>query len=135
MSRQRRRGRHRELRRTFHRRGLARQCLRRPVSPGKKPSLRNGPPAVLCHVELAVKTRVIPVLLLEDGGLVKTVQFKNASYVGDPINAVRIFCGKEVDELTLLDIGATRAGSGPNFDVLNDIVSEAFMPVAYGGGI
>jgi imidazole glycerol-phosphate synthase subunit HisF len=82
-----------------------------------------------------VKTRVIPVLLLEDGGLVKTVQFKNASYVGDPINAVRIFCGKEVDELTLLDIGATRTGSGPNFDVLNDIVSEAFMPVAYGGGI
>lgn len=82
-----------------------------------------------------MKTRVIPVLLLDSGGLVKTTRFKSPSYVGDPINAVKIFCGKEVDELALLDITATRRGGGPDFAVLNEIVTEAFMPVAYGGGI
>jgi len=82
-----------------------------------------------------VKTRVIPVLLLSEGRLVKTVKFQNPSYVGDPINAVRIFSGKEVDELTLLDIGASVAGTGPDFDAIAEIVTEAFMPIAYGGGI
>lgn len=82
-----------------------------------------------------MKTRVIPVLLLDGGGLVKTVKFKSPSYVGDPINVVKIFCGKEVDELALLDIGATRGGNGPDFGLLTEIVTEAFMPVAYGGGI
>lgn len=79
--------------------------------------------------------RVIPCLLLHHGGLVKTVRFKNPVYVGDPINAVKIFNDKEVDELMLLDIDATREGRGPNLDMLARIAREAFMPMAYGGGI
>ncbi|HWR53203.1 MAG TPA: AglZ/HisF2 family acetamidino modification protein [Bryobacteraceae bacterium] len=82
-----------------------------------------------------LRTRVIPCLLLRDGGLVKTVRFKDATYVGDPINAVRIFNEKEVDELAFLDIGATPSGAGPNFELLADIASEAFIPFGYGGGI
>ena len=82
-----------------------------------------------------MKTRVIPCLLLREGGLVKTVKFKDPSYVGDPINAVKIFNTKEVDELVVLDIGATAEGRAPDFEAILDIVSEAFMPVAYGGGI
>lgn len=82
-----------------------------------------------------MKTRVIPCLLMREGGLVKTVKFKDPSYVGDPINAVKIFNNKEVDELVVLDIGATAENREPDFDVLQDIVSEAFMPVAYGGGV
>lgn len=78
---------------------------------------------------------MIPCLLLRNGGLVKTVKFAAAKYVGDPINAVRIFNEKEVDELAFLDISATPAGRGPNFDLLEDIASEAFMPFGYGGGI
>lgn len=80
-------------------------------------------------------TRIIPTLLLEDGGLVKTIKFKNPKYVGDPINAVRIFNEKEVDELVLLDIAATRQGKEPNYYEIEQIVSEAFMPIGYGGGI
>ena len=79
--------------------------------------------------------RIIPVLLLQDGGLVKTVRFSDPRYVGDPINAVRIFNDKQVDELVLLDIDATRAGRGPDESALEEIAGEAFMPVAYGGGI
>ena len=82
-----------------------------------------------------LKTRVVPCLLLRNGGLVKTVRFKDPKYVGDPINAVRIFNEKEVDELVFLDISATPANRGPNFELLNDIASEAFMPFGYGGGI
>jgi cyclase len=81
------------------------------------------------------KTRVIPVLLLRGKGLVKTVKFKDAKYVGDPINTVRIFNEKEVDELVFLDITATPEGRGPDFALLEDIAGEAFMPMAYGGGI
>jgi cyclase len=79
--------------------------------------------------------RVIPFLLLKGRGLVKTVRFKAPTYIGDPRNAVRIFNEKEVDELALLDIAATPEGRGPQFDLVREIVSEAFMPVAYGGGI
>ncbi len=79
--------------------------------------------------------RVIPCLLLRNGGLVKTVKFSNARYIGDPINAVRIFNDKEVDELVFLDIGERTATTGPNFALLADIASEAFMPFGYGGGI
>ena len=79
--------------------------------------------------------RVIPCLLLRNGGLVKTLRFSEPKYVGDPINAVRIFNDKEVDELVFLDIGASASGAGPNFELLADIASEAFMPFAYGGGI
>lgn len=81
------------------------------------------------------KTRVIPVLLLRGKGLVKTVKFKAPKYIGDPINSVRIFNEKEVDELVFLDITATPEGRGPDFDLLADIAGEAFMPMAYGGGI
>ena len=81
------------------------------------------------------KTRVIPVLLLRGKGLVKTVKFKDPKYIGDPINSVRIFNEKEVDELVFLDITATSEGRGPNFELLAEIAGEAFMPMAYGGGI
>ena len=79
--------------------------------------------------------RVIPTLLLRGGGLVKTVKFKNAKYLGDPRNTVKIFNDREVDELMLLDVTATSEQRRPRFDLIREIVSEAFMPVAYGGGI
>lgn len=82
-----------------------------------------------------LNVRVIPCLLLSNGGLVKTVGFESPRYVGDPINAVRIFNDKEVDELVFLDIEATPTGAGPGYELLADIASEAFMPFAYGGGI
>lgn len=82
-----------------------------------------------------LRSRVIPVLLVKDGGLVKTVKFNNPNYVGDPINTIRIFNEKEVDELVLLDIAATGKRSGPNFDLIKDVASECFMPLAYGGGL
>jgi cyclase len=77
----------------------------------------------------------MPCLLLSEAGLVKTVRFKKRTYVGDPINAVRIFNEKEVDELVLLDIDASRRGSLPDERLIEEIASEAFMPTAYGGGV
>jgi cyclase len=82
-----------------------------------------------------LKTRVIPCLLLRGAGLVKTVRFKDAKYVGDPINAIKIFNDKEVDELVLLDIAASREGRGPAFEKIAEVAGECFMPLAYGGGI
>jgi len=82
-----------------------------------------------------IKTRVIPVLLLKDNGLVKTVKFKDPKYIGDPINSIRIFNEKEVDELVFLDITATLMKKEPDFGLIYRIASEAFMPMAYGGGI
>jgi cyclase len=79
--------------------------------------------------------RIIPVLLLSDSGMVKTTKFSDPIYVGDPINAVRIFNAKEVDEIIILDIDATRFGRGPNFERIEQIASEAFMPLGYGGGV
>jgi cyclase len=79
--------------------------------------------------------RIIPVLLLAEGGLVKTVRFREPRYVGDPINAVRIFNDKQVDELMVLDIRATVDGRPPDESAIAEIVSEAFMPVGYGGGV
>jgi cyclase len=79
--------------------------------------------------------RVIPCLLLQDGGLVKTSRFKRPRYVGDPINAIRIFNEKYVDELVLLDIEASRTGREPDHDLLARIAGECFMPLCYGGGI
>jgi cyclase len=79
--------------------------------------------------------RIIPVLLLADGGLVKTVRFRDPRYVGDPINAVRIFNDKQVDELAVLDIRSSSHGRPPDEEAIAEIVSEAFMPVAYGGGV
>lgn len=82
-----------------------------------------------------VSVRVMPCLLLQGPELVKTVQFRDPKYLGDPRNAVRIFNEKEVDELVLLDIAATPEHRSLQFDLVKEIVSEAFMPVAYGGGI
>lgn len=82
-----------------------------------------------------LRHRVIPILLVKDHGLVKTTKFANPKYVGDPINAIRIFNEKEVDELALLDISATPGRRGPNFELVQDVASECFMPLAYGGGI
>jgi cyclase len=82
-----------------------------------------------------LRNRVIPCLLLKNQVLVKTVKFKNPIYVGDPVNAVRIFNEKEVDELVFLDITATVENRKPNFRLIEDIASECFMPFGYGGGI
>jgi cyclase len=82
-----------------------------------------------------LKTRVIPVLLLRGRGLVKTKRFRDAVYIGDPINAVKIFNDKQADELIFLDIEASKTKRDPNFDLLESIASEAFMPFGYGGGI
>ncbi len=82
-----------------------------------------------------LRTRVIPCLLLRNQGLVKTVRFSNPTYVGDPINAVRIFNDKEVDELIFLDITATMQKKPPQFDLIHDIATECFMPFGVGGGI
>lgn len=79
--------------------------------------------------------RIIPCLLYDGTGLVKTVKFKHPSYVGDPINAIKIYNDKEVDELILIDINASRQKRRPNFDKIADMASEAFMPFAYGGGV
>jgi imidazole glycerol-phosphate synthase subunit HisF len=82
-----------------------------------------------------IKTRVIPSLLIKNGGLVKTVRFNKTTYVGDPINAIKIFNDKEVDELAVIDIEASRLKKSPNFGLLDQVSKEAFMPLAYGGGI
>ena len=82
-----------------------------------------------------LKKRVIPVLLMQDGGLVKGEKFKKHKYVGDPINAVRIFNEKEVDELAFVDISSTVNSAEPDYALIEDMASEAFMPIAYGGGI
>ena len=82
-----------------------------------------------------LRRRVIPCLLVSDGGLVKTTRFGNPTYLGDPINAVRIFNEKEVPELVVLDIRATQEGRGPNLDLVRDLAAECFMPLCYGGGV
>ncbi len=79
--------------------------------------------------------RVIPMLLLSGGGLVKTTRFASPRYVGDPLNAVKIFNEKEVDELVILDMDASSAGRGPDYGVIEEIASEAFIPLTYGGGV
>ncbi len=84
---------------------------------------------------MMLRSRIIPCLLLRDKGLVKTQQFKNAKYVGDPINAVKIFNEKQVDELTIFDIDATVNGSEPDYEHLKSIAIESRMPLCYGGGI
>lgn len=84
---------------------------------------------------MSVFPRVIPVLLVSDGYLVKPHRFGKERYIGDPINAVKIFNEKQVDELVICDIDASPQGTGVNFALIEDIASEAFMPVAYGGGV
>ena len=79
--------------------------------------------------------RVIPALLLKGEGFFKTTKFKNPSYIGDPINAIKIFNDKEVDEIMVLDIEASKIMKKPNFDLIANFSSECFMPLTYGGGI
>lgn len=81
------------------------------------------------------RPRIIPCLLLDNGDMVKTIGFSKPRYLGDPINAVKIFNNKGVDELCILDRSATREGKGPDIGLLRDIATEAFMPLSYGGGI
>lgn len=82
-----------------------------------------------------LRPRVIPCLLVKGSGLVKTRKFKDAKYVGDPNNAIRIFNEKCADELIVLDIEATRRGQGPNLSMIEQFTGECYMPVCYGGGI
>lgn len=82
-----------------------------------------------------LRSRLIPCLLVHRKGLVKTTQFKDPKYVGDPINAVKIFNEKEVDELIVLDIDATVEGRGPNFELIERLANECRMPFCYGGGV
>ena len=82
-----------------------------------------------------LRPRITPCLLVHQGGLIKTQRFKDPKYVGDPINAVKIFNEKESDELIVLDIDATRLGYGPNFDLISRISDECRMPLCYGGGV
>ena len=81
------------------------------------------------------RPRIIPTLLIDDGMMVKTSKFTNSRYLGDIINAVRIFNNKGADELCILDIGATKKAQDPDKELLHDIATEAFMPLSYGGGI
>lgn len=82
-----------------------------------------------------LRSRIIPCLLVHNGGLVKTQQFKTPKYVGDPLNAVRIFNEKEVDEIIVFDIDATRDGREPNLDLIRNLAAECRMPLCYGGGV
>ncbi len=82
-----------------------------------------------------LRTRVIPCLLLRGRALVKTRRFKNPAYVGDPVNTVRIFNEKEVDELIVLDITATTDHRDLKYDLIEELATECFMPMAYGGGL
>lgn len=82
-----------------------------------------------------LRPRIIASLLIQDSGLVKTTKFKEPRYLGDPMNAVRIFNEKEVDELAVFDISATVNGKGPNFKMIENIAEQCTMPLCYGGGI
>lgn len=84
---------------------------------------------------MSLRSRIFPVLLIRDQGLVKTRKFGEDRYVGDPMNAVKIFNEKEVDELVIYDIDATVHGRGPDFEQLSKIAIESRMPLSYGGGV
>ena len=80
-------------------------------------------------------SRIIPVLLIDNGELYKTINFKNPKYVGDPLNTVRIFNEKEVDELVILDISSTKNNSSIDWELISHIAKECRMPLCYGGGV
>ncbi len=82
-----------------------------------------------------LRPRITPCLLIRNGGLVKTVNFANPKYVGDPINAVRIFNEKEVDEIVVLDIDAAVHGNEPDYTLIKNLAAECRMPLCYGGGV
>jgi imidazole glycerol-phosphate synthase subunit HisF len=89
----------------------------------------------LCPDRSMLRPRIIPCLLVQDGGLVKTIQFGNPKYVGDPLNAVRIFNEKQVDELMVVDIDATRQRREPDYALIRQLAVESRMPLCYGGGV
>lgn len=82
-----------------------------------------------------LRSRIIPCLLVHNKGLVKTINFKDPKYIGDPLNAVKIFNEKEVDELIVLDIDATTENRGPDFELIKNLAAECRMPFCYGGGV
>ena len=82
-----------------------------------------------------LRSRIIPCLLLRNGGLVKTTCFRGDKYIGDPLNAVRIFNEKQVDELIVIDIDATTSGSPPDYQLIKSLAAECRMPFCYGGGV
>ena len=82
-----------------------------------------------------LKPRLIPSLLIEDGLVVKTTKFKDPKYIGDPINTVKIFNEKHVDEICVFDISATKDNHEPNYHLISDLASQSRMPMCYGGGI
>jgi cyclase len=82
-----------------------------------------------------LRPRIIPCLLVHNGGLIKTVRFKDPKYVGDPLNAVRTFNEKEVDELIVLDIDASVLGRAPDYRMIENLAAECRMPLCYGGGV
>ena len=82
-----------------------------------------------------LRPRVIPVLLVRNGGLTKTVRFRPGPYVGDPLNTVRIFNEKEVDEIVVLDIDATAQNREPDYELIRNLAAECRMPLCYGGGV
>lgn len=82
-----------------------------------------------------LRTRIIPSLLVQNGELVKTTLFKDPKYIGDPINAIKIFNEKEADEIFLIDIDATTKNKDPNYELIKRIAAECRMPLSYGGGI
>lgn len=92
-------------------------------------------PKELCGNIIMLRPRLIPCLLVKNGGLVKTVRFGEPKYVGDPINAVRIFNEKEVDEIIVLDINAARERREPNYALIRSLAAECRMPLCYGGGV
>ena len=82
-----------------------------------------------------IKPRIIPILLISNQKVVKTIKFKKRIYIGDPLNTIKLFNDKEVDEIIVLDIDATKYKRKPNYLLIEKICSQCFMPIAYGGGI
>ena len=79
--------------------------------------------------------RVIPILGIVGNRLVKTVNFKAPRYIGDPLNAIKIFNNKMVDEIAIIDIRATKNGLDPNYKLIGEMAEECFSPLSYGGGV
>jgi imidazole glycerol-phosphate synthase subunit HisF len=84
---------------------------------------------------MAVRPRLVPLLLVRNGGLVKSVRFKDMTYLGDPLNAVRIFNEKQADELIVFDIDRTATGQAPDYDFIKILATQCEMPLSYGGGV
>jgi cyclase len=82
-----------------------------------------------------LKKRVIPILLIKNNDLVKSIKYKNYKYVGDPLNVVKIFNEKEIDELIVLDVEKSKNNDELNYELIKNFASECYMPLTYGGGI